>query len=201
MVHMRRWGLWRSRAGLPTINGLSILRGQPGTGKTSFLRHLILTLADSHRFYYVPVDAFMGMHSGMADFLVKEQRRHKESRLVLVLEDAEQLLLERRGHRDGLASTLLNLTDGFMSDMVKAHLICTVNSEFKELDDAVLRPGRQRAFREFTPLSWDQAQRLAETLNVKLDEKRSYTLAEIFHFSDVLQEDRLKAEVRKIGFQ
>jgi Cdc6-like AAA superfamily ATPase len=39
-------------------SGASILRGEPGTGKTSFLRHLIAKLESSHRFYYLPVHAF-----------------------------------------------------------------------------------------------------------------------------------------------
>lgn len=201
LYHGEGFAKWtRDFAAKLSLNGLSILRGKPGTGKTSFLRHLILSLSETHRFYYIPVDSFMGMHSRIGEFLLKEQRRHKDSRLVLVMEDAEQLLLDRRGVRDGLASSLLNLTDGFMSDMIKAHLICTVNSEFIELDNAVLRPGRQRAFREFHALQWPQAQKLAASLGTVLTEPREYTLAEIFHFKDLQSQDRLIQDERKIGF-
>lgn len=182
-------------------NGLSILRGSPGTGKTSFLRYLICTLGTTHRFYYVPVDAFGLLQAQMAGFLAKERQRFPETSFVLVLEDAEQLLLNRREFRDGLASSLLNFTDGFVGDLVQAHLICTINSEVKDLDEAVLRPGRQRFFREFDLLKWEQATALADSMGVKLREKRSYSLAEIYHFKDTLETGRLKAgDSRPIGF-
>jgi hypothetical protein len=193
---------WTKRfaAGL-SQNGLSILRGKPGTGKTSFLRHLIYSHAETHRFYYLPVDAFGLLQAQMADFLGRERRRFKDATLVLVLEDAEELLLDRRGHRDGMASSLLNFTDGFIGDMVQAHLICTINSEVKHLDEAVLRPGRQRFFREFGLMTWESASALAEKLSVQLTDKREYSLAELYHFKDVQNQDRLnKQEQRVIGF-
>jgi len=34
-------------------HGLSILEGQPGTGKTSYLRHLMGSLNETHRFYFI----------------------------------------------------------------------------------------------------------------------------------------------------
>lgn len=178
-------------------NGLSILRGKPGTGKTSFLRHLIYTLTETHRFYYLPVDSFGLLQAQMTDFLASERRKSEDAVFVLVLEDAEQLLLNRRSHRDGLASTLLNFTDGFIGDMVKAHLICTINGDVKDLDDAVLRPGRQRFFREFDLLAWPEAEALAAKLNITLTEKRGYSLAELYHFRDT-QDSTLLRE-KKIG--
>lgn len=193
---------WTERfvAGLAE-NGLSILRGKPGTGKTSFLRHVIYTFSESHRFYYLPVDAFGLLQAQMAEFLRREQKRFPKSSLVIVLEDAEQLLLDRRGFRDGLASSLLNFTDGFVGDLVKAHLICTINSDVQELDEAVLRPGRQRFFREFETIPWERAAQLAAKLEITLEEKRSYTLAEIYHYKDVQNQDRAqKPGPRVIGF-
>jgi hypothetical protein len=37
------------------VSGTIILRGDPGTGKTSFIRHLINSLHQTHQFYYLPV--------------------------------------------------------------------------------------------------------------------------------------------------
>jgi len=37
--------------------GLTIFRGSPGTGKTSYIRHLISKLQQTHRFYYLPLNA------------------------------------------------------------------------------------------------------------------------------------------------
>jgi len=197
----RNFAEWADRfaAGLAQ-SGLSILRGKPGTGKTSFLRHLIYTLSETHRFYYLPVDAFALMESVIPEFLAKERQRFSDQTLVLVLEDAENLLLSRGERRDSLASSLLNFTDGFVGDIVQAHLICTINSELKQLDEAVLRPGRQRFFREFDLLEWADASALAAKLGVTLTERRSYSLAEIYHFKDVANQERLRNEERVIGF-
>ncbi|WP_395749021.1 AAA family ATPase [Prosthecobacter sp.] len=181
-------------------SGLSILRGKPGTGKTSFLRHLIYSLTETHRFYYLPVDSFGLLRTNISDFLANERRRFKDAVLVLVLEDAEQLLLDRHDLRDGLASSLLNFTDGFIGDIVQAHLICTINSEVKDLDAAVLRPGRQRFFREFDLLDWERAAMLAEKLGVRLSEERPYSLAELYHFKDVQNTERMMRHERTIGF-
>lgn len=193
---------WTDRfvAGLAQ-SGLSILRGKPGTGKTSFLRHIIYTHTETHRFYYLPVDSFALLQSKMAEFLERERKRFQNGVFVLVLEDAEQLLLNRHGFRDGLTSSLLNFTDGFVGDLIQAHLVCTINSDVKDLDEAVLRPGRQRFFREFELLDWRRASTLAEQLGVKLREERAYSLAEIYHFRDVINDDRLQEEGRSsIGF-
>lgn len=43
-------------------SGLTILRGEAGTGKTSYLRAIMAELRRSHRFFYLPVSSF--------DFLV-----------------------------------------------------------------------------------------------------------------------------------
>ena len=43
-------------------NGLSILEGRPGTGKTFYLRHLMGELKESHRFYFIPTST-MGILS------------------------------------------------------------------------------------------------------------------------------------------
>jgi ATP-dependent 26S proteasome regulatory subunit len=103
--------------------------------------------------------------------------------------------------RDGLASSLLNFTDGFVGDLVRAHLVCTINSEIQDLDEAVLRPGRQRFFREFGLLNMGQATRLATVLGIALSESRSYSLAELYHHKDTQDAARLSIKNTKvIGF-
>ena len=70
-----------------------------------------------------------------------------------------------------------------------------------DLDEAVLRPGRQRFFREFLSLDWSQSQALAAELGLTLEEKRSYSLAELYHFKDASNPSRLgKGEKPGIGF-
>ena len=160
--------------------GISVLCGETGTGKTSFLRHVMSTLSETHRFYFVPVDNFGLLTSGtLTDFWKAEQREHPDASKVLVLEDAERLLRER-DEGDSPVSMILNLTDGLMTQFIKLHLVTTLNCKRSALDKALLRPGRLRFFRDFGRLSPAQAAKIAQHYGFKLARRSDYSLAEIF---------------------
>ena len=189
-------------ASLPE-SGLSILQGAPGTGKTSYLRHLICKNWETHRFYYIPVESFHLLSSStLPNIWNQEERNYPKAIKVIILEDAERLLLEREGQLGGETASLLNLTDGFIGDLVRVHLVCTVNSDLSKVDEALMRPGRQKFFKEFKKLEWTEAKTLAEHLDIGLSEERTYTLAEIFNLNDTKRagEDQFQKEEKKIGF-
>ena len=161
--------------------GISILRGETGTGKTSFLRHAMCSLAKTHRFYFVPVDNFGLLSSGsLTNFWKVEQRDYPAAAKVLVLEDAETLLSERDHQKESPVAALLNLTDGLMTQFIKLHLICTLNCRIDDVDPALLRPGRLRFFRNFERIPRERAQELAKHYGLALPDKPDYTLAEVF---------------------
>jgi hypothetical protein len=161
--------------------GISILRGETGTGKTSFVRHAMCSLAKTHRFYFVPVDNFGLLSSGsLAEFWKAEQRDYPTASKVLVLEDAERLLQGRDNEKGSPVAALLNLSDGLMTQFIKLHLICTLNCKMEDLDPALLRPGRLRFFRNFERLPRSKAQKVAEHYGLVLAENADFTLAEIF---------------------
>ena len=161
--------------------GISILRGETGTGKTSFLRHAMCAVSKTHRFYFVPVDNFGLLSSGsLTEFWKGEQREYPSASKVLVLEDAEALLAERDRHKHSPVAAVLNLTDGLMTQFIKLHLICTLNCKADDVDPALLRPGRLRFFRNFERIPRARAVRLAELYNVTLADKADFSLAEIF---------------------
>ena len=114
-----------------------------------------------------------------------EERNYPDAIKVIVLEDAERLLLDRENAFDSQTSSLLNLTDGFIGDLTHVHLICTINSELTNVDEALMRPGRQKFFRQFEKLAYREAAQLARHLNIAVpNEDRDYTLAEIYHLKD-----------------
>jgi hypothetical protein len=161
--------------------GISILRGETGTGKTSFLRHAMCSLAKTHRFYFVPVDNFDLLSSGsLTEFWKAEQRDYPSASKALVLEDAETLLSERDHQKKSPVAALLNLTDGLMTQFIKLHLICTLNCKVDDVDQALLRPGRLRFFKNFERIPRHRAIRLAEELHLNLSDQTDFTLAEIF---------------------
>lgn len=176
--------------------GLSIFDGPPGTGKTSYLRQLMRQLKDSHRFYFIgSANLNLLRDSEFVDFWASERRIHTDSAFVVVLEDAESVLMSRRADNRQEVSLLLNLTDGILGEFLKLQVICTINCNIQELDAALLRPGRLLAHRHFGKLNREQAQKLAQKLGKTLPYSEQYSLAEVFHGT---LEHRL--EKRCLGF-
>ena len=163
--------------------GTTILRGEPGTGKTSFVRHLISKLQSTHRFYYLPLSATRYLASpDMVEFWLRQTRLEPEAKKIVVLEDAEDLLVQRGPDNRDKVSSLLNVSDGLLGEFLQMHLLCTINCPIERLDPAIVRPGRLLACREFTRLSGEQAQKLAEAKGLKLPANGDYSLAEIYRF-------------------
>jgi hypothetical protein len=162
--------------------GLSILQGPPGTGKTSYLRHLVHELRDTHRFYYVPVTVYpMLAASTTVDFWITENCEHSDKSKVAIIEDAETLLMERGSDNHSSLSNLLNIADGFLGSFLKLHVICTLNAAVDRLDSAILRPGRLLAHETFERLSAEKAEALASAKGLKILDQESYSLAEIYN--------------------
>lgn len=167
-------------------SGITIMEGPPGCGKTSYIRGLIATLARSHRFYFIPPHQVNILSEPeFIDFWSKERDKHRERRLVLVIEDAEHALESRANDNRTLVSTLLNYSDGLLSEFLKMQIICTINCSSTRVDQALLRPGRLLARRVFDRLSQEEAARIAKrvgkTLGRDIDLQVDYSLAEIFN--------------------
>ena len=166
------------------INGLVVLRGEPGTGKSSFLRHLIARLAKTHRAFLVPTTNF-GMLSSpeMPSFWAGQNCRSKLQNL-LILEDAEALLARRDGSNDAQVSNLLNMSDGLLGDSMRVQIVATVNASLDKLDPAITRRGRLAGFKHFRRLSRAEAQRLATAKGLTLSHGTDFSLAEIYRGAD-----------------
>jgi len=161
--------------------GLSILEGKPGTGKTSYLRHLIGSLMETHRFYFIPPSSMdMLSNPKFIGFWAKERSYHADKQLAVILEDADAALMTRGSDNRDEVSAILNLTDGMLGDFLSLQIICSINCPIADIDQALLRPGRLIANRRFERLTADQAERLALHLGKELSQKEDYSLAEIF---------------------
>jgi SpoVK/Ycf46/Vps4 family AAA+-type ATPase len=118
--------------------------------------------------------------------------------MVVILEDAESALMPRHSDNRQEVSLLLNITDGILGEFLRLQVICTINCPLKELDQALLRPGRLMAHHYFGPLNAERARALAGKLGKPLPEAAApeFTLAEIFSG----QPDPTRRERGRIGF-
>jgi hypothetical protein len=164
--------------------GLTILSGDPGTGKTTLLRSASAWLSRSHAFYFMPASRFGEIDAGELVKFWVEENKHSKLRSVLVLEDAESILLRRAGDNREHVAALLNLTDGVMGDALGVQVVCTMNSDLEDLDPALLRPGRLMAQRVFRPLDEVAAARLAAHLGRVWSGEGLVPLAELFNPPD-----------------
>ena len=175
-------------------SGLSILEGSPGTGKTSYLRHLMGQLKDSHRFYFIPpISLSILTEPEFIGFWSSEREAYSDRKLVVILEDADAALLTRASDNREQVSAILNLSDGMLSDFLGLQVICTINCAATDIDQALLRPGRLVSHRVFRRLDLAQATALATAIGKTLPQAQDYSLAEIFteQESEVLPRPRM----------
>lgn len=180
--------------------GLTVLTGPPGTGKTTLLRSLAQWLAATHAFYFMPAARFASVESGEIVTFWASENRNSKLRKILILEDAESVLLRRGDDNREKVATLLNLTDGMLGDALGLHVVCTLNSELTELDPALLRPGRLVAHRDFDFLTNEEACRLATTLNLPAPSTERVSLAELFNPTQSATVSSPESGRRSMGF-
>ncbi len=162
-------------------HGLSILEGKPGTGKTSYLRHLMGSLNETHRFYFIsPANLGILSEPDFIGFWGKERQLYSDYKLAVILEDADAALMTRATDNRVQASAILNLSDGMLADFLRLQIICTINCRADDIDQAFLRPGRLLCHRVFERLDPSQATRLAASIGINLPQARDYSLAEVF---------------------
>jgi ATPase family associated with various cellular activities (AAA) len=163
--------------------GIHLLRGEPGTGKTSFIRYLVEVLRTTHRFYFLPSYEYARVGNGaLIEFLHNERDVHPNLQFVIVMEDAEAVLMPRKIDTGFSVSALLNLADGLLGEGLNLQFMCTVNCEIAELDAAIVRPGRLRTARDFRLLTHSEAIELAQHLGLPVPrERREYSLAELYN--------------------
>lgn len=169
--------------------GLALLYGKPGSGKTSYIRHLISKL--DKRVLYMPPDMASELSNpGLIPFLSDIPNS------ILIVEDAENVLIKRQGQHNQAISNILNLSDGLLSDCLKIQILATFNTDLSNIDDALLRKGRLIAKYEFGELTQDRVNNLSKKLGIKFS-KDSATLAEIYNCTEL---DFVKESRHKIGF-
>lgn len=154
--------------------GIILLHGDPGTGKTTYIKHLISKFPDKE-FIFIQNDFVNDLlKPAFVSFLLRNKNA------ILIIEDAEKVVISRdHESNDSVVSTILQLTDGLFSDFLNIKIICTFNTTIDRLDKALLRKGRMIAKYKFAPLSSEKTAALAQKLGYE-NVTGSLTLADLF---------------------
>lgn len=171
-------------------NGLVLLYGPPGCGKTNYIKFLITRL--KKKVIYLPPNLANEVSSpGFISFLSQHQNS------VLIIEDAENILKSRRSGGNQSISNLLNISEGLLSDVLKIQVIATFNCDISEIDSALLRKGRLIAKYEFKKLTIEKSRLLSTKLKYSKEIIEPMTLAEIYNQNDI---DFTEQKRKLIGF-
>jgi hypothetical protein len=188
-----------------TQHGLFLFFGPPGTGKTSFIRHLI-TRAD-RKVILMNKDIIKSINSPhFVDFF------YENSDAVLIIEDSEDIVLNREQAAEGSSmSNLLNMSDGILGQVLNCTVICSFNTSPENIDPALYRKGRLSGTYNFNFLSKEKAIEVFKRVHADkgfsdseirsiINNIKELSLAEIYNFEDDSKSNLFKEKSLKIGF-
>ncbi len=166
---------------------LILFYGEPGTGKTSLIKHLIKDNKD-RPFIFIDGSLFSSISDGTFLSFITDNKN-----AVLIFEDCEKILMKRDETYNQNIGTLLNLTDGLMADEYTLKFIMTFNCSMDKIDEAIRRKGRLSLEYKFDKLKADKAHKINENAN------NDMTLADLYNLE---KEVSIGAKKRvKIGFK
>lgn len=169
-----------------------LLIGPRGTGKSTFSRSLLFALRRDNNFT-VSNEAILDSEN----FLPWFQQENPTG--TLTVEDADNFVMARESGNKSM-SALLNMADGIVRTPLKM-IFSTNLSSLKNVDSALVRPGRTYKVLEFRELTAEEATRIRELDGlppVDFDPKCTYTLAEVLNYKS--EDDLRSRAIPIVGF-
>lgn len=168
-----------------------LLIGPPGTGKTTFIRGMLQHTETSATVSYD--SAVLEKDYVFASFIEGDKS-------LLILEDADMFLKSRK-EGNTMMHKFLNVGDGLVTTKGKKLVFSTNLPSIKDIDPALVRPGRCYDIVHFNELNQEQAEALAAKTGATLNGKRAkWSIADVFYNENTNNSDRVKSTESKMGF-
>jgi len=172
--------------------GLVLLHGKPGTGKTYYIRYLISNLK-KNVIFLPPNMAGAITNPDLISILIDNPN------CIFLIEDAENIVIDREKDGHSPVSALLNISDGLLSDCLNIQIVCSFNTDITKVDSALMRKGRLIAKYEFKELEVEKANMLSRKLGFKNTLNSPMALTAIYNQDEKeFQQDR---RYNPIGFK
>lgn len=155
-----------------------ILIGPPGTGKSTLLRSLMFHMKRKH-------NSAVNNEVLLNNPLTMQWMQTHEDDSLLIIEDADNLC-RKRSDGNHQMSALLNHADGIVQSDCKI-IISTNLPTLRDIDDALIRPGRAFGVLTFSELTVEQANEARASIGMGVIQnptKRTYTLSEALHHEE-----------------
>lgn len=175
--------------------GVVLFHGIAGSGKINYIKWLTSQIPNK-KFIFVPT-TMIGSLTDPA--FISLLIGNKNS--VLVLEDCENYIAERTSFNSNtdVVSSILNIADGMLSDVLECQLICTFNSDISKIDSALLRKGRLIAEYKFKELTVEKCNKYLQSTDRDFRVDKPYSLAELTNID--IKELKEQDKQTKIGFK
>jgi hypothetical protein len=161
---------------LASDSNVLILLGPPGTGKTSFLRGLLHHAQSDALISYDP--DILRDDEIFADFMSGQER-------FMILEDADTFLASRTKSGNTVMHKFLNVGDGLLSTKGKKIVFTTNLPSIRDIDDALMRPGRCFDVLRFGKLTPEEA----KVIRPDYSGTESISLAELLNGGQKVRKD------------
>lgn len=160
-----------------------LLLGPPGTGKSSFIAYMIREFG---------LETLITYDRELLDSDQLYSKFISSKYNLLLIEDADTMLLSREKDNNNMLHKLLNTSDGIVDTSGKK-IIFTANIENKSrIDSALIRPGRCFDIVDFRHLTYKESCVVADELGIDLKKEKEYTISEIYNGTG--------KQIQKMGF-